>query len=88
MQTCGCGGKSCNGILQKSDPRKIVNGQVYSPSCGFKVEKESKKLFCSHCFKPIDRAYSTILLKQIRLDFHPGCEYLFKKDVKNANRIP
>jgi len=82
MQTCGCGGRSCNGILQKSDPRKIVNGQVYSLSCGFKKEKieDSKKLSCSHCLKPIDGAYSTIFLKQIRLDFHPGCKYLFKKD--------
>lgn len=39
MQSCGCGGKSCNGIVQKSDPRKVVNGVVYKLHC-FNKEKQ------------------------------------------------
>lgn len=44
MQTCGCGGKICNGIIQESAPRKIINGVVYGLPCGFKKEKENDLL--------------------------------------------
>ena len=40
MQQCGCGGMWCNGLVQKTDPRKIINGVVYSLSCGWRKEKE------------------------------------------------
>jgi len=42
MQSCGCGGKSCNGIIQKADPRKIVDGKVYKVACGLKQEKQDE----------------------------------------------
>ena len=42
MQTCACGGKSCNGIIQKADPRKIVDGKVYKVACGLKQEKQDE----------------------------------------------
>jgi hypothetical protein len=41
MTQCGCKGRSCNGIIQKSDPRKVINGVVYSLVCGWKKEKEN-----------------------------------------------
>jgi hypothetical protein len=43
MQQCACGGKWCNGLVQKTDPRKIINGAVYSLHCGWRKEKEDKK---------------------------------------------
>lgn len=43
MQTCGCGGRWCNGILQKADPRQIIDGKVYSLNCGWKLEKQLKE---------------------------------------------
>lgn len=42
MMTCACQGKSCNGIIQKTDPRKLVDGKVYKVVCGFKKEKENE----------------------------------------------
>lgn len=41
MITCGCKGKYCNGIVQKAQPRKIVDGVVYALRCGEKKEKEN-----------------------------------------------
>lgn len=42
MMTCSCGGKSCNGIIQKTDPRKIVDGKVYKLACGVNQEKQNE----------------------------------------------
>lgn len=41
MRTCACQGKCCNGIIQKTDPRKIVDGKAYKIVCGFKEERKN-----------------------------------------------
>jgi hypothetical protein len=80
----------CQGLVRIEQPRKIVNLQVYHLHCGFKQEKidDSKKLSCTHCFKRIEGAYKSLFVKHIRMDFHPDCEPIFRKEVLGENRIP
>lgn len=44
MTSCGCKGTICNGIIQSRDPRKIINGVVYSLVCGHKQEQQNDLL--------------------------------------------